>query len=84
MPQDFVDILLGLAEIVASCNVHTTKQTSMEGPTTIVPSSVRFIVDIPNLQCYAISLPRLGHQLGYVSIDGYWDGHGHGTLPFHD
>lgn len=45
MPKDFVDILLGLAEIVASCNVPTTKQTSMEGPTTIVPSSVRFILD---------------------------------------
>jgi hypothetical protein len=31
----------------------------------------------------AIPLPRLDHNKPKGPINGYWDGHGHGTLPFH-
>jgi hypothetical protein len=46
--------------------------------------SVQFL-RIPLLEgsASAISLPRLDRYKPKVPVNGYWDGHGHDTLPFH-
>ncbi len=46
----------------------------------LVPS---WIPELVATSASAMSLLRLDRNKPKVPINGYWDGHGHGTLPFH-